>query len=104
MSIDRMIVKVEGASWRIIEVAARIPTTSPSSIPVDILAQVPGSSYSSIFTTTPSIAIGLLSASGGVIKDDRRILPIGTLVRLGDTDNNVDITTELHYRTHAVGQ
>ncbi len=104
MSIDRMIVKVAGAAWRIITVGAEVAVAPAGTLPIDILAQLPGGSYGSIFTIVPSILPGAFSASGGIIRGDRRILPIGTLVRLGDNDNNVEMTVELHYRTRAVGQ
>lgn len=104
MSIDRMIVKVAGAAWRLLGVKAQSWDVAPSNLAIDIVAKVPGGSYESIFDTVPIISSGNNTSTGGVIRGDRRILPIGTLVRLGDTEHNADITTELHYRTRAVSQ
>lgn len=91
-SPNRQIVKVAGAAWRLL-VAEGYVVTAPTLAPVvlDIEAKLPGEVYESIFITKPTIPIGEFTSTGGVIRTDRRILPIGTLVKQG----GVGAATEL---------
>ena len=103
-TIQGMIVKVEGAAWRMIGVDAYTEVTPTSILSIDIEAKVPGGSYESIFSVVPTIDPGDLVSSGGILRTDRRILPIGTLVKAGDSVIAGDISVDLHYRTRAVSQ
>ncbi len=82
VSTHNMIVKVNGAAWRLIEVIANVVTAPVSgAVNVNVLAKLPGqSSYVTIFDVLPSISIGQFQSSGGIIKPSMRVLPIGTLV------------------------
>ena len=58
----------------------------------------------SVFDSVLVVAAGQLEATGGVL-DVGRLYPIGTLFRQNYVSGNgTDLTVELHYIVHPVGQ
>lgn len=103
--LSGQIVKSVGGTWRLLGASARVRIAPTSTLVLDILAKVPGGSYTSIFQTTLSIASGQLEATLGTLLVDH-LYPVGTLWsvdRVSGSDGT-DLTIELHYKVLPVGQ
>ena len=102
--VTGQIVKASGGTWRLVAASARVRVTPSSSLNLDILAKVPGGSYTSIFDSVLVITAGQLEAGGGILDVDR-LYPIGTLFMQDYVSGDgTDLTVELHYRVRAVTQ
>lgn len=104
--VSGQIVQATGGAWRLVVASARTRVApSTTSLDIDILAKVPGGSYTTIFQTVLTIATGQLEATAGLLLVSR-LYPVGTLFMQDHVSGSdgTDLTVELHYRVVPVSQ
>lgn len=102
--VTGLIVEVVGGAWRLLAINARVRVTPSTTLNIDIQAKVPGGSYVSVFDSVLTVVAGQLESTNGVLGIGR-LYSIGTLFRQSYVSGNgTDLTVELHYIVHPVGQ